>query len=155
MRPVNKRGAIITKDAAFVRTLVSLGVKSPNAEIFLHDSVNLSAALAAAVHAGADPGPDVDAETRGFMRFAHANFSDGAFGAAARRSGLSEQEAAMALKDRSWDPFADVEMPLRDREPDETERALSSSEESDQRSESKGTPRASPPTWEQIRDESA
>src|SRR4051794_14183899 len=88
-RSVNKRGSIINGDLADVRMLLSQGMQSPNAEEFVHDGEVLCEALASAVHAGEDPGPELERETRGFMAFSRSTFSTGAFGAALRRSGRS------------------------------------------------------------------
>ena len=110
-RSVNKRGAIISGDLVGVQALLERGMKSPSAEEYVHDGQLLCAALADAVHAGVDPGPELEQETRGFMRFGNANFGTAALGAAIRRSGLSTDEAVEALTRGEWDPFADVESP--------------------------------------------
>jgi hypothetical protein len=110
-RPINKRGAIINGDLAKVRALLAHGLESPNAEIYVHDGELLCSALAEAVHANLDPGPELEHETRGFMRFGQAEFGDGALGRAVRRAGLSADEALAAMARGERDPFADIEIP--------------------------------------------
>jgi len=39
------------------------------------------------------------------------NFSDGAIGAAIRRSGMSTEEAAVRMRNGEWDPWEDVQIP--------------------------------------------
>jgi len=104
---------MIDGDLASVRELFGHGMQSPAGDMFVHDGEVLCGVLAEAVHAGVDPGPKVEDESRGFMAFARTNFSDGAFGLAVRRSGMSVDEAVAALSQGQWDPFADVEIPLR------------------------------------------
>lgn len=111
MRSVSKRGSIINGDLATVRMMLGRGLQSPNAEAFVHDGEILCEALAEAVHAGQDPGPELEHETRGFMAFSRKNFGTRAFGDAARETGLSTDEAVAALAAGDWDPFADVEIP--------------------------------------------
>lgn len=110
-RAVSKRGAIISSDLAPIRELLACGLVSPAAETFVHDGEIMCARLAESVHLGADPGPEVESQTRGFMAFGRTNFSEAALGAAASRSGMSNDEAVEALKLGEWDPFADVEIP--------------------------------------------
>jgi hypothetical protein len=110
MRSVSKRGAIINGDVLTAQTLLDRGMKSPNAEEFVQDAEVVLVALADAVHAGVDPGPDLQTQTRGFMAFSR-QFSEGALGVASRRSGLATDEVAALLVSGQWDPFADVEMP--------------------------------------------
>jgi hypothetical protein len=111
MRAVNKRGSIINGDLATVRTLTSRGLKSPTVDVFIHDGDLLLAVLAEAVHAGVDPGPELEHETRGFMRFGHRAFGTAALGSAIRRSGMTSDEAIAAIAAGEWDPFEDVEIP--------------------------------------------
>jgi hypothetical protein len=109
-RSVNKRGAIIRGDIETARGVMSLGVQSPTGQMFVQDGEILLSALAEAVHAGVDPGPELERETRGFMAFGR-NFSEAAIGASIRRSGMSAEEAAVRMRDGEWDPWADVQIP--------------------------------------------
>lgn len=109
-RAVNKRGVIIRGDIETARGVMNLGVQSPTGEMFVHDGEILLSALADAVHAGVDPGPELERETRGFMAFGR-NFNEGAIGAAIRRSGMSVEEAAVMMRNGEWDPWADVPIP--------------------------------------------
>jgi hypothetical protein len=110
VRDVNRRGARIGGDVAGVRDLLDRGLRSPNAESFVRDGEVLCAALADDVHRGAQPEPQVDYESRGFMAFGHAKFSEEALAAALRRSPMPVSEAVGALARGEWDPYADVEM---------------------------------------------
>lgn len=110
MRSVSKRGTIINGDVRTARELLDRGMKSPNAEVFVHDAEGVLTILADAVHAGVDPGPELEVQTRGFMAFSR-QFSEGALGAAGRRAGLSADDGAAMLSRGEWDPFADAEMP--------------------------------------------
>jgi hypothetical protein len=101
---------MINGDLAMVRMLLDGGMKSPVAEMFVHDGEILCGQLAEGVHANFDPGPQVEAETRGFMRFGRS-FGKVAFGRAVRESGMSSDEAVAALSRGEWDPFADAEIP--------------------------------------------
>jgi len=109
-RSVSKRGAIISGDVEQVRSLLERGLKSPNGEMFVHDGEVLCALLAEAVHAGVDPGPELETETRGFMAFGR-QFSTSALGRAIRRSGMSDNDTTVAMRSGEWDPFAAVEIP--------------------------------------------
>jgi len=109
-RSVCKRGKTIDGDVGNARLLLSRGVRSPNAVEYVRDGEALLFVLAEAVHAGTDPGPELERETCGFMAFGR-NFTDGAIGAAIRRAGLSSDEAVAMLTQGEWDPFADVQMP--------------------------------------------
>ena len=109
-RSVNKRGSIINGDLAQVRMMLDRGMVSPSAQAFVHDGEILCGALADALHEGVDPGPEVEAETRGFMRFGRS-FGNAALGNAIRRSGMSSDQALAAIMSGEWDPFADVEIP--------------------------------------------
>lgn len=111
MRSVNKRGAIIEGDVETVRVMLHRGMQAPNAQEFVRDGETLLGGLAEAVHAGDDPGPELETETRGFMAFARQNFSESALGAAIGRAGLSSDEAIALLTAGDWDPFEDVQMP--------------------------------------------
>jgi hypothetical protein len=103
---------MINGDLAQVRMMLDRGMKSPSAEMFVHDGELLCGALAEAVHAGVDPGPELESETRGFMRFGRS-FGTAALGAAIKRSGMSSDEALRAITSGEWDPFANVEIPTR------------------------------------------
>jgi hypothetical protein len=107
---VNRRGALIDKDLERVRLLLSRGMNSPTAETFLHDGELFCEALAEAVHAGVDPGEELERQTRAFMTFGR-NFGTAAFGSAVRRAGMSTDEAVTALTEGKWDPYADLEIP--------------------------------------------
>ena len=109
MRSVSKRGTIIDGDVRTVHTLLARGMQSPNAEEFVQDAEVVLAVLADAVHAGVDPGPELEKQTRGFVAFSR-QFNEGALGAAIKRAGLSSDEAIDRLTRGEWDPFADVEM---------------------------------------------
>ncbi len=111
MRSVNKRGAIIAGDVETVRVMLRRGMQSPNAEEFVRDGETLLDGLAVAIHAGDDPGPELETETRGYMAFARQNFSESALGAAIGRAGLSSDQAIEMLMQGEWDPWVDVEMP--------------------------------------------
>jgi hypothetical protein len=110
MKAVSKRGQIIGGDVANARGFLNAGVQSPSGEMFVHDDEIMLSALAEAVHAGIDPGPELESETRGFMAFGR-NFNEAGIGAAVRRSGLSSDEAAAMLIQGEWDPWADLEIP--------------------------------------------
>jgi hypothetical protein len=111
MRSVNKRGDRISGDLAIVLRMFERGLKSPNAATYVHDGQLMCDVLAEAVHKGVDPGPEVERESRGLMRFGHQHFGYAAFGRRVLESGLSEDEAMAALASGEWDPFADVEIP--------------------------------------------
>ncbi len=111
MRPINKRGSTIGSDVANVRMMLRHGMQSPSAEAYVRDGELLCQALADAVHAGVDPGAELERETSGFMRFGNANFSDAAIGASIARSRMSVDDALAATRSGEWDPFADVEVP--------------------------------------------
>ena len=110
-RAVSKRGAIISGDLGPIRSLLALGMVSPAAETFVRDGDIMCERLAEGIHLGADPGPEVESQTRGFMAFSRNNFSEAALGVAASRTGMSNDEAVAALKLGEWDPFADVQIP--------------------------------------------
>lgn len=110
MRSVSKRGTIIGGDMQAAQTLLDLGMRSPNAEEFVQDAEVVLAALADAVHAGVDPGSELERQTRDFMVYSR-QFSQGAVGAAMRKTGLSSDEAANVLMQGELDPFADVQKP--------------------------------------------
>ena len=107
MRSLNKRGGIIRGDVRTARAARDQGMKSPNAEAFISDAEAVLAALADAVHAGVDPGPELEAQSRDFMAVSR-QFGEAALGAAIARSGLSGDEAFSLLANGSWDPFADA-----------------------------------------------
>lgn len=117
MRSVSKRGSMISGDVGNARLLLSRGMQSSNAEEFVRDGEVLLSALAESLHAGVDPGPELERETRGFMAFGR-NFNTGAFGAAVRRAGLSTDDAVALLTHGEWDPFTDVQMPERAQNPE-------------------------------------
>lgn len=81
-RSVNKRGATIAGDVAKLRLMLEREMKSPTAARFVMDGELLCAGLADGIHAGVDPGPELESETRGFMAFYRHNFSTGKFGQA-------------------------------------------------------------------------
>lgn len=107
LRSVNKRGRRIAKDVALIEGLLGSGLRSPNAEAFVEDGHGIEAKLAEAVHARTDPGPGTEAESRDFMRRARERFIVGRIGHAAKRAGLSADEAGDAMADGRFDPFAD------------------------------------------------
>ena len=78
--------------------------------MFVHDGDIMLAALAQAVHAGVDPGPELESETRGFMAVGR-NFTESGIGAAIRRSGLPTDEVAAMMLQGEFDPWADLEIP--------------------------------------------
>lgn len=81
-------------------------MQSPTADEFVRNGEALLLALAEAVHAGTDPGRELELETRAFMAFGR-NFTDEAIGAAIRRAGLSSDEAVAMLMEAEWDPFGE------------------------------------------------
>lgn len=116
IRSVNKRGTMIRGDVRLVEDLLRRGVVSPNGERFVHDGLLFCEALAEAVHAGIDPGPEVEQETRGFMAFARQHFGQAALGRSLRTAGMSVEEAVVALNAGQFDPFAEVDYPLKSAE---------------------------------------
>lgn len=110
-RAWNKRGAIINADLSHIRFLLERGMQSPSAEAYLHDGDIFCAALADAVHTGLDPGPELERETRGFMRFGHTCFGERALGSRIRRAGFGVEEAVALISTGEWDPFDAVEIP--------------------------------------------
>lgn len=111
MRPVNKRGKMIAGDIAVIQDLLDRGVESPNADIFVADGQLFCDQLADAVHDSVDPGDDLEYGSRQFMAFARNHFSAGALGRAVSKSGMSDTDAVAALRNGTWDPFADVPWP--------------------------------------------
>jgi hypothetical protein len=101
---------MIMGDLMTVTELKARGMESPAADVFLHDGEILCTALAECLHTGVEPPPDMERETRGFMAYGR-NFSEGAFGAAVRKSGMSVPEASAKMAQGEWDPFADVAVP--------------------------------------------
>ena len=110
MKAINKRGQTIGGDVARARGWLSAGVESPTAEMFVHDGDIMLATLSEAVHAGVDPGPELESETRQFMAFGR-HFTESGIGAAIRRSGLSTDEVAAMMLQGQFDPWADLEIP--------------------------------------------
>lgn len=106
LRSINTRGRRIGKDVALVERLLAQGLRSPNAEAFVQDGHAIMGELAHAVHTRSDPGPEVEAESRDFMRQARERFITGRIGQAARRAGLSADQAAVAMARGEFDPFA-------------------------------------------------
>lgn len=94
-------------DVALIERLLASGLQSPNAEAFVEDGHALEVHLAEAVHARTDPGPEIEAESREFMRRARERFIIGRIGQAAKRAGLSSDEAGDAIAAGRFDPFAD------------------------------------------------
>jgi hypothetical protein len=104
---------MISGDVALIEGLLAQGLASPNAEMFVHDGRLLLDVLADAVHVNVDPGIEVEQETRGFMAFARTYFSENAMGRTIEESGMSIDEAARALLEGRFDPFAELDYPLR------------------------------------------
>ncbi len=107
MRSVHQGGGRISKDVALIDGYLKSGLKSPNAEEFVSDGHALMAELAEAVHSGTEPGQEVEQDSRDFMRRARERFLPVRIGQAARRSGLSPEETAIAMVAGRFDPFAD------------------------------------------------
>jgi hypothetical protein len=133
-RDVNKRGASINRDALLVRAMLQRGLRSPAAEAFVEDATTHCETLATAVHTNSRLDHDVEEETSHFMRFANARFSERALRSEVRLSKKSPAEAAAAISAGTWDPFATVEVPGRER------------------SEPEPPGSAHPPTWDSVRD---
>jgi hypothetical protein len=106
VRSVNRRGRRIAKDVALIEGLLDRGLQSPNAEAFVKDGHSIQAALREAVHDPADPGPRIEAQSRDLLRRARERFITARIGKAARRAGLSAEEAADAMARGEFDPFA-------------------------------------------------
>jgi hypothetical protein len=107
MRAINRRGRRVAKDVARIEGLLRTGLRSPNAEAFVEDGRRLAEELAEAVHTRTDPGLEVEAESREFMRRARERFTVGRIGRATR--GMSAGEAAAAMASGGFDPFTDAE----------------------------------------------
>lgn len=107
MRSINKRGARISTDVALIDGFLRQGLRSPNAEAYVRDGHELIAELAESVHTGTDPGREVETESRDFLRRTREHFMPTRIGQAARREGLSADEAALAMVTGRFDPFAD------------------------------------------------
>jgi hypothetical protein len=107
MRSINRRGARISKDVALIEGFLRQGLRSPNAEAYVRDGDALMAELAESVHTGTDPGREVETESRDFLRRTRERFMPTRIGQAARREGLSSDEAAQAMVTGRFDPFAD------------------------------------------------
>lgn len=107
LRSINKRGLRIAKDVALIEDLLGRGLQSPNAVAFVEDGHVIEAELAEAVHARDDPGPQVEAASRDLMRRTRERFLEVRIGQAARRAGLSAEEAAVGIATGRFDPFAD------------------------------------------------
>jgi hypothetical protein len=137
MRDVNKRGAAINRDALFIRALLRRGLSSPAAEAFVSDAITHCETLATAVHTGVRLDRAAEIETSRFMSFANARFSERALRGEVRVSRKSRQVAAAEMLAGTWDPFANVEIPGRERV------------------EPAPAPKAHPPTWQKVRDTSS
>jgi hypothetical protein len=105
LRSINTRGRRIGKDVAMIESLLAQGLRSPNAEAFVGDGRALMRELADAVHTRSDPGSQVEAESRDIMRRARERFITVRIGQAARRAGLSADQAAVAMARGEFDPF--------------------------------------------------
>ena len=88
-----------------IESLLQRGLQSPNAEAFVEDGHAIMADLADAVHTRSDPGPQVEAESRDLMRRARERFVTVRIGQAARRAGLSADQAVAAMARGEFDPF--------------------------------------------------
>jgi hypothetical protein len=137
MRDVNKRGATINRNALLIRALLQRGLSSPAAEAFVSDAMTHCQTLATAVHTNARLDRDLETETSRFMSFANARFSERALRSEVRVSRKSREDAAAEMLAGTWDPFANVEIPGRERV------------------EQAPAPTAHPPTWQNVRDTSS
>jgi hypothetical protein len=107
MRSINRRGARISKDVALIEGVLQQGLRSPNAETFVRDGHGILVKLADAVHSREVPEREVEVESRDFMRRTRARFLPTRIGQAARREGLSTDQAAQAMVAGRFDPFSD------------------------------------------------
>lgn len=103
VRSINKRGARIANDATQVELLLQRGMQSPNARTYVAEAREALGALATAVHESKDPGPAVESQTRELLAWGRK--VPAKLGAAARRSGLSEDDALAAITRGAIDPF--------------------------------------------------
>jgi hypothetical protein len=75
LRARNKRGALVRAHVERVeRLLADTSISSPSAEAFIDEGREWMAAIAEAVHARQDPGPDVEQGTRDYMRRGRQQF---------------------------------------------------------------------------------
>jgi hypothetical protein len=113
-RSINRIGSIMHGDVATVLRLRDGGMRSPRGEEFVDAGLGLCEVLAYAVHAGVRPPHRDEADARDLMEFGRAHFSVDAVVEAVGRSGMSTAQAAQALRDGEFDPYAQVSrLPIR------------------------------------------
>lgn len=88
--------------------MLERGMRSPNAETYVEQGRALIGELAAAIHERRDPGPEVEATSREYLRVSREKFREAPLGKAIRQAGYGDDpSAAVAAMSRGeLDPFA-------------------------------------------------
>lgn len=116
LRPINKRGMRLRRDAHRVEHFIAIGLVSPNANLFLEQADEWCDVFSESVHLGIKPDEERPGLTEAYLNWLRhvpkAFISTAGFGKQVRDAGLSTDEAVGLIQRGEWDPYAGFQMPV-------------------------------------------